>query len=136
MSIDFKSAFSNLLKAEKLNQDVLIKIHAHKKETIKLQLVKMEEFYPFLTAEQFTTLQRQVMATHMNKPEIVVILRTLAEKYSSRGNHEEALKRLDRSDQLVKKWYPNEEHIQVILNKQRRVEILLRSKDVAALKLA
>lgn len=44
-----KNAFTNLKTAEKLDRTVLITKHGWKKETIRIQMKKMQEFRSFMT---------------------------------------------------------------------------------------
>jgi Holliday junction resolvasome RuvABC ATP-dependent DNA helicase subunit len=64
--------------AESINQNVLVKIHKNKKETIRIQIRKMKTFKQFMTVEDFNVLSRQMISTHMKKIEVVPIMRELA----------------------------------------------------------
>jgi hypothetical protein len=79
--------------------------------------------------QQFDKLTSQAMATHMKKVEVVSIMRVKADKYSSLGDHQKALNYLKRVDDLALQLLPSQKHNQVILNKAKSVEILLRTKN-------
>ena len=51
--MDVKTGYQQLLQAQKLNQDVLVKLHKHRKETIDIQLTKMQKFKQFMDIETF-----------------------------------------------------------------------------------
>ena len=123
-----RQGFDNLTLAEKLNKDIMIAIHKHKKETIKLQLVMMSKFRQFLTQASFETIKKQAMSVHLKKPQVVPIMRILADKYSSIGDHKQAMHYIERSDDLAKKMLC-EGHKECLLNKIAKVEILLRQSD-------
>ena len=36
LGVEAKAGYQQLLKAQRLNQDVLVRLHSHKKETIKI----------------------------------------------------------------------------------------------------
>lgn len=52
---------------------------------------KMQTFKQFMTVEQFDTMYKKCVGTHMRKVEIVPIMRELAQKYSTIGEHTKAL---------------------------------------------
>lgn len=96
----------------------------------------MEEFSQFLTAEQFDQLTSAAMRTHMKKVECIDIMRIRADKYSSMGDHEKASNYLKRANELATKHLSSAKHRQVLLNKTKGVEILLRTKNTENLEQA
>lgn len=84
---EHKVGYQQILLAEKLNNERLVKVHRHNKETIKLILKMITNFKTFMTVEQYTALTRKVMQTHMKKVEVIPTLRCLAGKYSEMGDH-------------------------------------------------
>ena len=48
-----------------------MKIHKHRKESIKLQLTKINKFKQFMDIETFDKATRTAMSTHMKKPEVL-----------------------------------------------------------------
>lgn len=52
---------------------------------------KMQTFKQFMTVEQFDTMYKKCVGTHMRKVEIVPIMRELPQKYMSMEKHTKAL---------------------------------------------
>jgi len=69
------------------------------------------------------------MSTHRKKVEVVNIMRVKADKYSSLGDHPKALQYLKRADELAEERLPSKNHTQILLNRTKGVEILLRTKN-------
>ena len=69
---------------------------------------KMQNFNQFMTVEQFDTMYKKCVGTHMRKVEIVPIMRELAQKYSTIGEHTKALQYINRSDELALKLLPTD----------------------------
>ena len=61
-------------------------------------------------------------------------MRSLAEKYSSLGDHEKGMSYINRADALAKKLLPRQEHCEILWNSVAKVEILLRQKEETHLK--
>ena len=99
---DVKTGYAQLLEAQKLNQDILIKVHKHRKETIKLQLTKMHKFKQFMDIETFDQQTRTAMGTHMKKIEVLSVLRALASKYAERNDFQKGLSYIERAEKLSK----------------------------------
>jgi len=114
--------------AESLNQNVLVKIHKNKQETIRIQMRRMKIFKQFMSVEEFTALSRQMISTHMKKVEVVPIMRELAQKYSSLGDHDKAVSYIERSDKLACDLLPSMQHEEILHNLVARVEILSKLK--------
>ena len=64
----------------------------------------MHKFKQFMDEELFTELTSGAMRSHMNKPEVVSILRALAIKYSELGEHDKSLKYIERAKAKCEKF--------------------------------
>lgn len=87
--------------AEKLDKTILVAKHKHKKETIRIQLKKMQEFREFLTVDDFKALTQQVSSTHMKKREMAYVLKFVAAERSERGDLQEAERRVNRAETMI-----------------------------------
>ena len=56
LGVEAKAGYSQLLDAQRLNSQVLVGLHDHKKETIKIALNKMEKFKQFMDVKTFESL--------------------------------------------------------------------------------
>lgn len=87
LSADEKERYQQLLLAEQLNKDVLVKVHKHKKETIRLQVKKIKDFKNFMTSQQYQEVTKAIMASHMKKREAIPAYRQMANRYSELGDY-------------------------------------------------
>ena len=71
LEIEAKTGFLQLQKAERLNETVMIAIHGNNKETIKIQLSKLQKFKQFMDVETFAALAEAALETHKSKPEVI-----------------------------------------------------------------
>jgi hypothetical protein len=126
LSLEPKNAFARIKQAEKLDRTVLVTKHKHKKETIRIQLTKMREFRQFLTLEDFKQLTTQATRTHMKKREMSFVLKFVAVERSERGDFQEALKRVNRAEQLSLELLKSEESPESLAARLEKVNVLLK----------
>ena len=86
----------------------------------------MEKFKQFMDIENFENLTKSAMRTHMSKPEVVQIMRARALKHSDMADHDQAMRYIVRAEDLAARLLPNPEHMQALLVKSTKVEILLK----------
>lgn len=84
----------------------------------------MHKFKQFMDEELFTELTSAAMRSHMNKPEVVSILRALAIKYSELGEHEKALKYIERATEKCDKFNINQNSTEMLQIDLSKIEIL------------
>ena len=101
IAVDTKVGYKQLIQAQRIDNDVLVRTHGHKKETIKVQINKMQKFKNFMDVKSFNQLSAMAMQTHMKKPEVVQIMRALAVKYSDLGDHSKAMEYVGRLETLA-----------------------------------
>ena len=101
LGVDTKVGYQQLLKAQRLDQEILVRKHSHTKETIKVQINKMQKFKNFMDVKSFAQLSATAMGTHRQKPEVVQIMRALAIKYSDLGDHKKAMDYISRVETLA-----------------------------------
>jgi len=88
----------------------------------------MKIFKQFMSVKEFEDLSKQMISTHMKKIEVVPIMRELAQKYSSLGDHDKAANYIERSDKLACNLLPSMQHEEILHNLVARVEILSKLK--------
>lgn len=126
LGVESKTGFKQWQSANLVNQNVLVRQHGHKKETIKIQLAKMYKYKQFMDIESFDRLSSLAMSTHMKKPEVIRIMQALAMKYSDLGDNDKALHYIGRAEDLATKLLPSQDHILVLQMWLAKVEILLK----------
>ena len=88
----------------------------------------MQKFKQFLTLREFVALTDEALQSHMDKPEVIQIMRALSTKWSDLGDQKKALSQIGRAEQLAKELLgESEEHEQYIYLWLTKVEIILKS---------
>ena len=126
LEMEAKAGYSQLQKAERLNETVMIAIHGNNRETIKIQLSKLQKFKQFMDVETFAALAEAALGTHKSKPEVIQIMRALATKSYDLGNLEKALGQISRAERLAKEILKTEQHEHYLYIWLAKVEILLK----------
>ena len=90
IAVDTKVGYKQLIQAQRIDNDVLVRTHGHRKETIKVQINKMQKFKNFMDVKSFNQLS-----------EVVQIMRALAVKYSDLGDHSKAMEYVGRLETLA-----------------------------------
>jgi hypothetical protein len=112
--------------AEKLDRTVLVAKYGHRKETIKIQLKKMQEFRQFMTVNEFKELTMQVSRTHMKKREMALVLKYVAAERSERGDLKEAENRVNRAETLIMDLVKSDVNLECLLARLEKVDVLLK----------
>ena len=100
--VEGKLAFKTILKADKFNEDFLIKKFKYRKLEIKIKLIKIRYFDPFYPSEAFTTLTTTLMsAVGLKGPSTSTVMTVLAEQKSKKGQHEAATNYINRAHQIA-----------------------------------
>ena len=97
-----KQAFTIILKAEKFNEDILIKQFKYRKLEIKIQLIKIRYFDPFFQQQKFQQITSQLMsAIGLKGPFTSTVMTVLADQNSKKGQHEKATTYINRAHQIA-----------------------------------